>query len=213
MRENLLNVKTEYKKSDFIVDIVVGGIALILVAFLFFVSTFWVSTVVVQQTSMTNTLNEGDVLILDKLATPNRGDIIVFKQNENEDYIKRVIAVAGDTVYTIDGVVWIEYWVDGRKAIKRLDENYIKYPALGTYIPGLQKHDIPRTVVPDNCFFVLGDNRTNSTDSRTYYNSDGTVNEDTESLNYVGFVNKTQVKGVVHQFWVDNKSVTTKIFS
>ena len=208
----LLNDKVEYTKKEFVVDLIIGFTALILVAFLFFTSTFWISTVCVQQTSMTNTLQEGDVLVLDKLAKVERGDIIVFKQTENEDYIKRVIAVEGDTVYTIDGKVWIEYYENGKKVFKQLDEPYLKHPFNGTYVHYSNKVEISRVTIGKGQYFVLGDNRMNSTDSRTYFNQDGSINTNVNDATYVGLVSEEDVLGVVHEFWVAKKDVTTKIF-
>ena len=208
----LLNDKVEYTKKEFVVDLIIGFTALILVAFLFFTSTFWISTVCVQQTSMTNTLQEGDVLVLDKLDKVDRGDIIVFKQTENEDYIKRVIAVEGDTVYTVDGKVWIEYYENGKKVFKQLDEPYLKHPLNGTYVNYLNKVEISRVTIGKGQYFVLGDNRMNSTDSRTYFNQDGSINTNVNDATYVGLVSEEDVLGVVHEFWVAKKDVTTKIF-
>ena len=208
----LLNDKVEYTKKEFVVDLIIGFTALILVAFLFFTSTFWISTVCVQQTSMTNTLQEGDVLVLDKLAKVDRGDIIVFKQTENEDYIKRVIAVEGDTVYTVDGKVWIEYYENGKKVFKQLDEPYLKHPLNGTYVNYLNKVEISRVTIGKGQYFVFGDNRMNSTDSRTYFNQDGSINTNVNDATYVGLVSEEDVLGVVHEFWVAKKDVTTKIF-
>jgi hypothetical protein len=61
-------------------------------------------------------------------------------------------------------------------------------------------------------FFVLGDNRTNSNDSRNYFDYYGDRNSDVDSVTYVGLVKKEQIKGVVHQYWVDKKDITTSIF-
>ena len=128
MRKFLLNNKETYTTKDFITEIVLEVVALLLIIFLFFTSTFWISTVRVKQTSMTNTLYDGDILVLDKLASVEAGDIIVFKQNENEDYIKRVIAVEGDVVYSIDGEVYVDRVVNGELKTINLVENYIKMP-------------------------------------------------------------------------------------
>ena len=213
---NLLGTETEYSKKEYVFDLVLGIIALILVAFLFFASNFWISTVCVKQTSMTNTLQDGDVLILDRLAKVERGDVVVFKQNDKEDYIKRVIAVEGDTIYTKNGEVWLEYLDGGKISIGKLNEPYIKNPKAGTYLYYYadRKVEIPRLTVGKGQYFVLGDNRENSTDSRTYFNLiDGTINENTTSDKYVGLVDDEQIIGVVHQFWIENKEYTTKIFA
>ena len=112
----------------------------------------------VHGTSMFPTLNNGDkVLVSDLFYEPARGDIVVFKKDsydDNKALVKRVVAVAGDVV-NIDferGVVY----VNG----EALEEDYID-------VLTTTKIDFigPQTV-PDNCLFVMGDNRNASTDSR-----------------------------------------------
>ena len=126
----------------------------------------------VQQHSMMPTVQPNNYLIVYKLAyklggEPERGDIIVFKSglmtdDEQAKYlIKRVIATEGETIEITGG----EVYVDG----VQLDEPYIN----GDYTPG----EIPAVTVPEDCMFVMGDNRPNSTDSRS--ESVGFVREDT----------------------------------
>ncbi len=126
----------------------------------------------VQQQSMMPTVQPNNYLIVYKLAykfghEPQTGDIIVFKsglmtENEKAKYlIKRVIATEGDTIQITDG----EVYVNG----DQLEEPYIN----GDYTPG----EIPETVVPEDSLFVMGDNRPNSTDSRS--EAVGFVPEDT----------------------------------
>ena len=90
---------------------------------------------------------------------PQRGDIIVFDPPINaidKPYIKRVIGLPGETVRIRDGAVF----VDG----ERLDESYLGSTA--TRWPG--RADDFELLVPDEHVFVLGDNRNNSTDSRSF---------------------------------------------
>lgn len=128
------------------------AIALVLA---FFIITFVVQSFVVDGSSMEPTLHHGQRLLVNKFiyyfTPPKRGDIVVFRYpaNPREDFIKRVIAVGGDSVEIRDGKVIVNGEV--------LEEPYILEPTYGRF--GLVR-------VPPNSFFVLGDNRNNSKDSR-----------------------------------------------
>src|SRR5438105_7142892 len=90
---------------------------------------------------------------------PQRGDIVVFRAptQPDKDFIKRVIGLPGDTVLVKNGIVY----VNGQA----LTEPYIHYPATYTYpFDGQPKQ------VPDGYYFVLGDNRPNSSDSHLGWN-------------------------------------------
>lgn len=137
----------------------------------------------VHQSSMQNTLFEGHMLIMDKLSyqfsEPKKGDIIVFVRNEDtkgfikryqvffkdvqlrfqKDFrtnrlIKRVIALAGDTVDIRNGQVYVNDIL--------LDEPYVK-----GVTPTMGGVEFPLTV-PEESVFVMGDNRENSLDSRNF---------------------------------------------
>ena len=127
--------------------------------------------------SMENTLHNGDrVVVSNLLYTPARGDIVVVQKEsghyENELLIKRVIAEGGQTV-TFDYAAWT-VCVDGEV----IDEPYVKR-ILGEM---MYRGDIAgdTVTVPEGCYFVMGDNRNDSADSR---------------YNTVGFVKKTEIIG------------------
>jgi signal peptidase I len=109
----------------------------------------------VQGTSMFPTLHNGDFVLINKadylLHSPQRGDIVVFKYplNPRQDFIKRVIGLPGNIVRIANGRVYI----NGHP----LKEPYIDEPTDGTYGP---------VRVPQSEYFVLGDNRNDSWDSR-----------------------------------------------
>lgn len=114
---------------------------------------------VVSGSSMENTLSNGDNLIIDKISyrfrDPERFEVVVFpyKLDEKTFFIKRVIGLPGETVY-IDAKGTI--YINGEK----LEESYGREVIAN---PGLASSEI---TLADDEYFVLGDNRNNSEDSR-----------------------------------------------
>lgn len=109
--------------------------------------------------SMNPELNNGDITLVNRIvydmSTPKRGDVIAFKPNGNENshyYIKRIVGLPGETVEIRDGKLMI----DG----KEIEEEYTT-----TEIDEVGIVDEP-IVLGNNEFFVLGDDRQNSEDSR-----------------------------------------------
>lgn len=192
MSELLMDKTAEIEnKRSKIFDIVFSVIAVLIIVFLIFVTNFWISISIVKQSSMENTLFENDVLVTDLLANPKRFDVIIFKRVENGKetvLVKRVIGMEGDTVFNDEqGYLYIEY-ADG--TMELLKEDYIKGDKTVGYDSTF------RVKVGKNEYFVLGDNREVSLDSRCF-----------------GVVNKENLIGVVHPFWIKNKKTVTKIYS
>lgn len=130
----------------------------LIIALTWIVVTFVGKRTEVSGSSMETTLSDKDQLIVDKMTyrfrDPKRYDIVVFpyQYQDNTYYIKRIIGLPGETVQILSGMVYI----DGM----RLDEHY------GNEImenPGIAEE--PLTLGEDE-YFVLGDNRNNSSDSR-----------------------------------------------
>ncbi len=126
---------------------------------------FLYQPVKVEGTSMMPTLQDQERVFINKfvykLEPIERSDVIVFRypRDPAKSYIKRVIAVAGDRVKIDDGVVYVND--------HRLRETYVPevYEDVRSY---------PETVVPAHSYFVLGDHRNLSNDSRDF----GPVDED-----------------------------------
>lgn len=130
----------------------------LIIALTWTVVTFGGQRTEVSGSSMETTLSDKDQLIVDKMTyrfrDPKRYDIVVFpyQYQDNTYYIKRIIGLPGETVQILSGMVYI----DGM----RLDEHY------GNEVmenPGIAEE--PLTLGEDE-YFVLGDNRNNSSDSR-----------------------------------------------
>ena len=125
--------------------------------------TFLIITYVGQRThvsgdSMKNTLNDGDHLIVDKITyrmrEPVRYDIIVFpfRYKENTFYIKRIIGLPGETVQIAGG----EIYIDGEVLKESYGREMIRDPGMAESPIQLEEDE----------YFVLGDNRNESSDSR-----------------------------------------------
>ena len=118
---------------------------------------FVVRLVVVSGDSMYPTLHSGDRVIYNRrTADYKAGDVIVLKRPDGEEFVKRIVAVAGDTVNIQNGKVYVngeEEKLDGPVGeTKASDEGDVEYPV----------------TVQDDQVFVLGDNREVSEDSRMF---------------------------------------------
>ncbi len=134
---------------DWVISI---GVAVVLA---FLIRTFIVELYIVDGPSMRPTLESHERLVVNKfiyrLRPPEHGEILVFRypRDPSRDFIKRVIAVPGDSIEIKDQRVFVNDQL--------LSEPYILDKTLSAY---------PKAVVPEGTVFVMGDNRNNSEDSR-----------------------------------------------
>lgn len=172
------------------------------------IRTFVIQAFKIPSGSMLSTLQIGDHILVNKVfmgtpvdipftninlfrmpgfKKPQRGDIIVFKYPEDpkRDFIKRVIAVAGDTVEARDKIVY----VNGSELV----EPYAQHVDPEIRPRGIDPRDnFGPSIVPKASVFVMGDNRDQSYDSRFW-----------------GFVDMSQIKGnavVIYWSWDSSKS-------
>lgn len=138
-------------------------IAIVLIAF--FVRFFLFQPFVVEGSSMEPNFHNAEYLLVNKLsyrlAAPKRGDVIVFHPPTapSVNYIKRIIATPGETVEVKNGQIFVNN--------TEIDEPYI--PAEKTLVRNSEAANL-KTTLGENEYFVLGDNRDHSSDSREWGN-------------------------------------------
>jgi signal peptidase I len=157
------------------------------------IRTFVVQAFTIPSGSMMDSLLVGDYILVNKflygpevpftdlhlpaIRDPRRGDIIVFKypQDEKRDFIKRVVAVPGDEILIRGHAVF----VNGKPLIEPYAKNlHAALPRADATAPCGYTYGCESTLVPADSYFVMGDNRDNSQDSR-----------------YWGFVKREKIKG------------------
>lgn len=149
------------------VAVIVGALVVALV-----VKTFLFQAFYIPSGSMEPTLDKGDRVLVNKLSYDlhdvHRGDVIVFELKPDQvgpdgikDLIKRVIGLPGDVIETRDGVVYVND--------RSVEEPYLAEGTTTGDPEDGQNPSIERQTVPEGHVYVLGDNRSNSADSRYPY--------------------------------------------
>jgi signal peptidase I len=196
----------EKKKSSLRENIEAIVIAVIIAMF---IRTFLIQAFKIPSGSMLETLQIGDQILVNKFIygvkipftdgktlipakTPEKGDIVVFKYPEDpsKDFIKRVIAIAGDTVEVDRKKLYVNgNFVEGEPYAQYKDHNI--FPPDYPDRTRARRDNVPKFTVPANKLFVMGDNRDNSHDSRFW-----------------GFVDLKEVRGkalIIYWSWDGDK--------
>ena len=141
---------------------------IIIIAVVLFIKAFIVTPIKVNGESMYPTLEEGDIMILNKTAyyfsEPKRFDIVVINTKDNY-IIKRIIGLPGEEIEYKDNVLY----VNGEE---------VEEPVEGLQTDDFTSEELGSKKVPENSYLVLGDNRPESYDSRS-----------------IGFIQKNQILG------------------
>lgn len=180
------NVKKEV--WEWLAALVIGIIIVALV------KVFLVTNYEVVGQSMMPTLNDKDKVIVSKMAEVKRMDIVIFHGDQQEDYVKRVIGLPGDTITYENDELFInnkkvkEPYLQSYSAFNNPNENFTGDFELEE-LTGSQR-------VPSGKLFVLGDNRISSMDSRYFY-----------------FVDTEEIVGTVQARYWPISQATTQFYS
>lgn len=169
---------------QFVVDVVVNSIIIIVVFFV--VQRFIVAPFQVIGSSMLSTLRDREYIVVSKIeyffSMPERGDVIVFKPptNDKDFYVKRIVGIPGDTVSLRNGKVYVNS--------VEIAEPYLDESVVTCVVARMAScpNDNKAYVVPEDTYFVLGDNREGSSDSRAWRDGE---NEE------MPFVNREDIAG------------------
>jgi signal peptidase I len=168
----------------FVIDVLVNSV--VIIALFFFVQKVIAAPFQVIGNSMYDTLHDGEYIVVSKLeylfGEPQRGDIVVFHPPHHTDeyYIKRVVGIPGDKVELKAGSVF----VNGAE----VHEGYLREDMKTCLVAHMRncENDERAYEVPEGKYFVLGDNRSGSSDSRAWYDADNKPDP---------FVDRDQIQG------------------
>lgn len=180
--------KTKSSSREIVDNIIVAFVIAI------FIRTFFLGVYTIPTGSMLDTLQIGDFILVNKLSykfsKPKHDDIVVFEYplNPKIDYIKRVIGVPGDVIEIKDKIVY--------RNGEKLEPDYVRYEE-GSHLAIAD--NVEKFTVPDGFYFMMGDNRDNSADSRFW----GYVKED-------GIVGKAFI---IYWSWGENGPRFSRLFN
>lgn len=167
------------KQSPKIILIEIGITVFIFLLVVFVLSKVTFTTIKLEGYSMTEQLNDGDRLFINRMKSPSSFDLIAFKDSKGDVLVRRVIGVPGDRLYYKDD----QLYVNEEEKLERYLENAVSLARQGG-MKATEDFTLTQLTgensVPENNYFVLGDNRQYATDSRHF-----------------GFVDKKAIIGVV----------------
>lgn len=185
------DVKADIPKStskDIVDSIIVAFVIAI------FIRTFFLGVYTIPSGSMLETLQIGDFILVNKLSykfsEPSHDDIVVFEYplNPKLDYIKRVIGVPGDVIEIKDKIVY--------RNGEKLQPDYVQYKDGFSFD---KADNMAKFTVPEGFYFMMGDNRDNSEDSRFW-----------------GYVSKDAIVGkafIIYWSWGENGPRFSRLFN
>lgn len=171
-RDNRFSPQKNEEKNSLVQEILSTLVYIIIISSVFFViQRYFYAPVMVDGDSMEETLSDGDYLLLNRFSEIERFDVVIFPENDlngpvvddqadEKLYVKRVIGVAGDRIeYKGDSL-----YLNGEEMPESYLDDSLEFSS-GSYsletLFGVEE-------VPEGKYFVLGDNRSNSTDSRLF---------------------------------------------
>lgn len=136
---------------------------LAIVLSVYLIRTFILTPISIDGDSMEPTLHNRDFLMMERLSyyidEPERFDIVVFQATKQKDYIKRIIGLPGDTIEYKDNQLYID-GIEKQEYFLTDPDEFTNDFTVNDIEPGSDS-------IPEGYYLVLGDNRGNSTDSRT----------------------------------------------
>lgn len=183
-REKMMNF---INNNSFLSTLWSLGFVLILFAILYVVAIFFLPKQTIQNNYMEGTLSEGDKVIYLNIGDISQFDLVVYTNPETkEDEVGRVVGMPGTTVSYKDGGLVVDDSTGTEEIIKNLTDAYQTEHPNEYYTKNFEFKDIPgvtddMTKIPDGNYLILGDNRPEAVDGRSF-----------------GFVSSSDIKGKVY---------------